>query len=322
MSDKKNTLEWGKQYLQSKGYSIKETQVVIETPWSLVIRYVTQKGDFYLKKTPPDLFIEPEVIKVIQNNLSDSATPTILAQDESSHCYIMKSCGDQSLRSLFNGKLDAKLLITGLQHYFKILRSFENNQATLEKIGVPDWRLNRLPHLYVELLEKKTLLLNEGVTHTEIDKLKKLTSKIELICEFLNQQKVRETLVNADFNESNMIMTDSNEKIAFIDWGESVIAHPFFTITSHLRSLARRYQLEISSPLLEGIRKNCLECWLDRADLQALEIIYEQILRLSPLFSVLAIERLQLATQNKSKEKQNWFIAGFLRMLLESESND
>lgn len=321
MSEKESIIEWGAGYLNAKGYVLIDSPViVIETPWSLVIRYHSTKGIFYLKKTPPELFIEPAVIKAIQNNLSDSATPTILEQDASKYCYIMSSCGDASLRTLFNGKIDAKVLVTGLKHYFKILRSFERDPNVLEKIGVPDWRLNRLPQLYNELIENEALLLNEGMTYAEIDSLKRKAPIIKRTCDSLSQYTISETLVNSDFNENNMILTQSTQQIAFIDWGESVIAHPFFTITSHLRSLARRYQLEINAPFLEGIREACLSCWSDRAQLQELESIYQQVLLLSPLFSALAIKRLQEATQNKSKEMQNWFIAGFLRTIVANDS--
>jgi thiamine kinase-like enzyme len=285
-----------------------------------VIRFLTSTGCFYLKQTPADLFIEPAVIQAIQKNIQDSPTPTMLSKNHELNCFLMKSCGDHSLRTKFNGTIDTELLIKGLHSYINILRSFEQNQSTLQAIGVPDWRLNRLPQLYIELLEKKDVLQDEGLTDDELDKLMRLVPTIKSICEFLMMQKVKETLVNGDFNENNLIMNEETQQLSIIDWGESVISHPFFSIASHLRATARRYELELNGQLLENIKQNCLSCWSDVANINELEIIYQNILRLLPVFSSLGIYRLQVATNNTSKKMQRWFIAGSLRTLLKNES--
>ncbi len=320
MNNQTQIIEWGSDCLVSKGHQLEcAPEIVIETPWSTVIRFVSSKDCFYLKQTPPDLFIEPEIIKAIQKNMPDPLIPTILLTNHELHCFLMKSCGDYSLRTLFNGAIDADLLTQGLRSYIHILRSFEKNLDTLEKMGVPDWRLKHIPQLYVELLEKKALLIDEGLTPDELDKLMRLVPIIKSICEFLSEQKIKETLVNGDFNENNLIINEKNQQISIIDWGESVITHPFFSIASHLQSIARRYKLELNGPILKKIKQQCLSCWLDVANMNELDIIYHNLLRLHPIFCSLAIYRLQAATLNKSKERQNWFIAGFLQTLLKSE---
>lgn len=323
MSGKTQIIKWGTEYLASQGYKLKyPPETVIETPWSTVIRFSTSKSCFYLKQTPTDLFIEPEIIKAIQNNMADSHTPIILFQNHEFNSFLMHSCGDHSLRTKFNGSIDPNLLIKGLHSYIKILRSFEQNFEALQTIGVPDWRINYLPDFYTALMEKNDMLQDEGLTHDEINQLIRLIPKIKSICELLSEQKIKETLVNSDFNENNLIINEETQQIFIIDWGESVITHPFFSIASHLRSCARRYKLELNGPLLENIKQKCLSCWSDVADIKELDSIYDNILRLLPIFSSLAIYRLQTATRNKSKEKQNWFIAGFLKTLLKNESVD
>lgn len=313
---KNKIIEWGSSCLISQGYKVDASEIVVETPWSTVIRFSTSKGCFYLKQTPANLFIESKIIEAIQKNIPDSPTPIIIFKNAELNCFLMKNCGDESLRTLFNGVIDEELLIKGLDSYFHILRSFEENRVVLEKIGVPDWRLNHIPQLYVELLEKKTFLIDEGLIHDEIDQLMRLVPTIKSICIFLSEQKVKETLVNGDFNENNLIINKKTQQISLVDWGESVITHPFLSIASHLQSLARRYQLELNGLLLEKIKQQCLSNWLDVAHINELEIIYQNILKLHPIFASLAIYRLQMATHNKSKERQNWFIAGSLKTLL------
>lgn len=320
MSDKAKIIKWASDCLVSKGLKIEHPpEIVIETPWSTVIRFSTSNGCFYLKQTPVDLFIEPKIIKAIQKNISGSRTPTILLKNNELNCFIMKSCGDYSLRTLFNGTISADLLIKGLRSYIRILRSFDENLDAFDEMSLPDWRLHQIPQLYVELLEKKTLLIDEGITQSELDKLMELVNTIKSICKFLSEQKVTNTLVNCDFNENNMIVNEKTQQIFIVDWGECVITHPFFSIASHLQSIARRYKLELNGPFLEKIKQQCLYGWLDVANMNELEIIYQNILRLHPIFCSLALYRLQAATGNKSKEMQNWFIAQFLRTLISNE---
>lgn len=318
MDNQAKLIEWGSKYLLSKECSIEHPpEIVIETPWSIVVRFVTVNGNFYLKQTPADLFIETKVIQAIQKNMPQSGTPKIVSENPELHCFLMKSCGDYSLRTKFNGTLDADLLIEGITSYIKILRRFEKNLDGIIAIDVPDWRLNRIPHLYVELLHNKEMLLEEGLTHDEIEQLMSLVPNIELVCQSLEDTTIKETLVNGDFNENNVIINDKTQQLAIVDWGECIIAHPFFSIASHLQSLARRYKLDLHKGILETIRHQCLSCWLDVANLNELEIIYQKLLKLHPIFCALAIYRLQAATHNKSKAMQNWFIAGFLKRLLQ-----
>lgn len=320
MNNQTELIAWGIQSLFSIGYKIEHPpEIIVNTPWSTVIRFFAAKACFYLKQTPPDLFIETEVIKTIQKNVPNSITPTILFEDPNLNCFLMNSCGDYSLRTKFNGLVEPELLVKGLNSYIKILRAFEQNLDALQVIGIPDWRFNHLPQLYAKLLEQETLLIAEGLTHDELDQLLRLIPTIKSLCEFLSEKKVKETLINCDFNENNLIMNEKIQQISIVDWGESVITHPFFSIVSHLHSIARRYKLALNGPFLEKIKQQCLSCWLDVANMNELDIIYQNILRLHPIFCSLAIYRLQVATHNKSKEMQNWFIAGSLKTLLKNE---
>ncbi len=310
-------ITWGSKELVSKGYTLRQPpETIVETPWSTVVCFTASNESFYLKQTPADLFIETQIIRAIQQNYPQSLTPRILAENSDYHCYLMKSCGDYSLRTKFNGVINKELLIQGLDSYIKVMRSFEDNYEPLKMIGVPDWRIHRFPELLSELLAQESFLQDEGLSADEIEQLRQQIPQIELSCEYLAKAKVKQSLVNGDFNENNLIFNESTGQIAIIDWGESVITHPFLSIAGHLRNNARRYQLDVEGSLLNEIKHKCISCWLDVATLDELEEIYELSLKLLPIFSVLAIYRLQSATKNKSKEKQNWFIGGFLKSLL------
>lgn len=292
------------------------SDIIVQTPWSVVIQLSIGNDCYYLKQTPPDLFIEPDVVNAIQQNMPYSPTPTIISRNKDLTCFIMYSCGDHSLRTRFNGTLDPDMLNMGLESYIKIQRTLESKHDALKAVGVPDWSTNKIPSLFGELLEKRDMLIAEGLTPNEVNHLMALKPKIKAICELLASCKIRETLVNCDFNENNMIVDENTQKISIVDWGECVISHPFFSIAAHLASLARRYKIKLSSEPLESIRVKWLNYWSDVANINELNEIYQNIVKILPIFSALGIYRLQAATQNKSKEMQNWFIKGQLQDLL------
>lgn len=252
----------------------------------------------------------------------DAPVPKVFFKNKKLNCFIMNSCGDYSFRTKFKGSLDVALLISGLQSYIKIQRSLEQNINDFLEHDIPDWRINNMPDLYVDLLAKKNMLIEDGLVLNEIDQLMKLVPTVKSICEVLSKCKINDTLVNCDFNENNMIIARNTQQISIIDWGESVISHPFFSLASHLQSIARRYQLELNGQVLESIKQKYLSYWLDVANADELDAIYKNILRLLPIYSSLGIYRLQTATNNKSKAGgQSWFIKDCLETLLRNEIN-
>ena len=313
---KADLISWAQESIKSP---IESIDLIVETPWSTVLRLTVGGKVLYAKQTPPDLFIETKIIKAIQDIVENSKTPLILHLNSEINCYLMESCGDYSLRTKFNGVLEPELLFRGIKSYVSIQRGLESHLGALEKIGVPDWRIARLPELYTDLINNENLLKEEGLTLDEIKRLKKLSTKINSICEFLSKQPIKETLVNFDFNDNNLILNEKTQEISVVDLGESAISHPFLNIAAHLASLLRRYKLDITSPKLQFVKEKWLDCWTDVANKEHLDEIYKNISKILPITGVLALLRLQKATNNKSKQMQTCFIPDSLRKLLEAE---
>ena len=296
-----------------------KSSVVVHTPWSVVIKAEMGQDCYYLKKTPSELFIEHQVIDLIKQVIPNAPIATVIFVNHELNSFIMNSCGHYSLHTKFNGSLDGKWLIKGITSYIKIQRALEPHIDDFMAIGVPDWRIARIPELYIELLENKEVLIEEGLSHHDMAQLMGLVPKIRSICEFLSKYPIKETLVNCDFNENNMILNESTGQISIIDWGEVVISHPLFSLASHLHNTTIRYKLESKGQLIESMKQRCLSSWFDVADKQELDDIYHNIQRILPIFVALSIYRLQVATNNKSKEMQRWFINGILQKLLLSK---
>lgn len=317
MSIKGNDLiQWAKTVLADDELKY---DCVVETPWSVVFKIKTNRQCLYLKKTPTALFIEASIFNFIEQACPDTNIPKVLFENKDLDCFIMSHCGEQSLRTQFAGTIDVPLLMQGLQSYSFIQRSLANKKPQLLALGLPDWGAQRIPQLYQNLISQQSFLQDEGLTPKEIEQLKHLQSTIQSLADELSGSLVRETLVNADFNENNLILDKQTQTVSVIDLGESVVSHPFFSIAAHINNMARRYKLNINSETLKSIQQKWLDHWSDVDNSQNLQRTMLLVQKLLPIYLSLGIYRLQEATHQQSKRLQNWFIKDCLRMLLQSE---
>lgn len=154
MQNHQAILTWATDYLKAKTHFLQQTtEIVVDTPWSTVIRLSTSKEIFYLKQSPPALFLEPKIIQLLAEKL-DPSVPVVIASNHELHCFLMKDAG-LSLRGYLKTEFRSDLLSQAVQQYTTIQRSAEShiNSFFLE-LGVPDWRLNKLPPFYQQIINQ------------------------------------------------------------------------------------------------------------------------------------------------------------------------
>jgi hypothetical protein len=67
-------------------------EVILQTPWSHVYRFDTDRGYCYLKQVPPGLSLEPQVIYLLRGSCGASV-PLLIADHPQSHCFLMQDAG-------------------------------------------------------------------------------------------------------------------------------------------------------------------------------------------------------------------------------------
>lgn len=234
MSDKyTHIIKWATECLISKGYSIQHpTEIVLETPWSTVLRFLTPKGDVYLKQPAPTLFLEANITQLLADRFNASV-PIVIATNNDLHCFLMKDAG-QNLRQYLKTEFQPLLLCQAIKEYTTIQRSTENNIEEFLDLGVPDWRLNKLPKLFDQIIQETEFLKENDITDNELTLLRNLSPKFLEQCESLSQYQIPDTLVQPDFNTNNILFNPNTKKITCIDLGEIAIAHPFFSLHNFL----------------------------------------------------------------------------------------
>ncbi len=206
----------------------------------------------------------------------------------------MKECGDVSLRTLFNGRLNVAILIQGLEVYKKMQRATARYVDDFIQLGVPDWRLKQFPKLYNSLVSNDDHLKSHGLEAAQIKKLQDLSGSLQALCHELSCYAIPDCLNHSDFHENNMLFSNSTKEVAIIDLGETAIDHPFFALYASLTNASFRYQLKPESRNYQLIYDTCFHGWLQSP--QDLQKVMTLIPKLFPIYLVFAHMRLVNAT--------------------------
>lgn len=319
MNQSNQTLQWAAQYLTAyKKSSILNHQEIVQTSYSIVHRIETTEVVVYLKQVPENLFVEPKTLAFLHEQGCKNI-PELLAENSDLHCFLMTSCGDDSLRCLFKGKVDLKKLKLGILNYTNIQRLLENKTRDLLLLGVPDWRLDKFASLYYKLIQQENLLVNDGLTKKEVDRLRQHYPTCIKLCEDLLEFKISETISHCDFHENNMLLDRKTGAINIIDWGESVIAHPFFSLNGCLWNIVYFNDINKADPMYYDLQLHCVSPWLDLYDKRKLLKAFGLADQLIGVYAALTYERLYIATEDQPKKVQQEHpgsIAGCLRSFL------
>jgi len=256
----KNIIKWAENFLQKNGYKINNPfQVVQDTPWSCVVKFSTDQGFIYLKKTPPALSIESAVIKILHEQCH-ADVPVFIADNPKMHCFLMKDAGIRLYDFFKQENFQAELFVHVIQNYTNMQIRATDKMTQFLNSGVPDWRLNQLPTLYQALISQESLLLNDGLTKIEIKKLQELHQKLSEIFDLLSQYNIPETFGHGDFHDKNILVNPDTHKTTLIDLGEVVITHPFFSLHNCLHMAKENFA--ISGDQYRQLQEACFKNWL------------------------------------------------------------
>jgi aminoglycoside/choline kinase family phosphotransferase len=239
----KETIEWAYNTLLSLGFTLKSNvpEKVQDTPWSCVMRFITDQGIIYLKQTPEQLALEAPITQVLYTQFQ-APVPEVIAHHTELHCFLMKDAG-RPLREILRKKFDVNLFSHAMEQFSLLQMAVADRIDAFFDMGVPDWRLDKLPNLYMQLLSQKEILLADGLSEVDIDELEAQQSKVSSLCKQLSDYAIQETLVQCDFHDNNILIEEQSQNITFIDLGEIVISHPFFSLVGCLRQVITHHTL-------------------------------------------------------------------------------
>lgn len=289
MNSQTPIIEWAITCLVSLDYSIEqEPEYVLSTPWSSVYRFPTSKGDIYLKQTPPPIFLssEPKIIRLLSEQFHANV-PVVIAINDDHHCFLMKDAG-KPLRQTLKSEFKPELLCQAIKQYAAIQRSTENHIETFLNMGIPDWRLDKLPILYDQMIEQTDFLKAEGLTDQELHALQSLSPQFSTQCELLSRHEIPSTLGFHDFHDNNVLIDTNTQKMTFVDWSETAIIHPFFSLYTCLQQSITHHGIQEGDQIYQKLQDACLENWLGIKTKDQLTQIFALAKQIVPIYGALA----------------------------------
>ena len=292
---KNEIIQWGCQYLSSHGYTLKNNlpEDVQNTPWSYVIRFATSDGYIYLKHTPTLLALEATIIQILRDQFHASVAE-IIAHNAELNCFLTKDAGNP-LRAILKKQFNTALILKAIDQFTSLQLAVTDHINVFLDIGVPDWRLDKLPDLYKELLSKKDILIADGLSEMEINELEKLSPKVFNLCKKIAGYSIKQTIVQPDFNDNNTLIDHTHRHITIIDLGEIVISHPFFSLLNFLHQIKKQHLLEKEDSRYLMIKDACLNNYIGFESGENLLNLLELIRPLWFLYGALAGYRLMVA---------------------------
>lgn len=291
MKNHRKSVGWATQYLISVDNALlKAPEMVVETPWSTVIRFSTSQGYFYLKQTPASIAIESKIILFLANNVH-LKVPEIIAVNDALHCFIMKDSGE-ALRQYLKRDMQPDLLCRALTQYTSLQRALEADVNSLLALGLPDWRLTNIPHLFSQLIQQKDFLQADGMTGEELEQLEKISPKLTDQCKFLAQYQIPETFVQSDFHSNNILFDSNKQKLTLIDLGETVITHPFFSLHTFIHQAIIHHKIKVGDPTYHELQNACFKNWRELLSKSHLLAAFNVAKELWPIYNALGAYRL------------------------------
>ncbi len=263
-------------------------------PWATVLRVPTQAGDVYLKAVAPDLIHEIRLTRLL-NALSPEHTLPLLGSD-AEHGWMLMPDGGARLREVVRAGKDLRNWEAALESYAAMQLSLAAHVPALLSTGMPDRRLAALPGAFAMLLEDMSLLRadeTDGLSSDECARLRAAEPRIAALCGELAAFGIPESLHHGDLHDGNIFLTDGRAR--FFDWGDSSIAHPFFSMRTALVSLEILLDwpddTPASGPDFDRLRNAYLRPWQKIAPHAVLSNALEASTPLAPLCSALSWQR-------------------------------
>ena len=233
------------------------------------MRVKTDMGVCFFKACSPALSYEPALTAYLARIRPD-ISPDLLAIDLSRGWLLMHDSG-VPLREFIRAEKsltrwrDILVLFSGLQ------QEMSAHSAEILTLGIFDRRLARLPGLFADLVSnREAMLIGQpgGLTLDEYTLLQSSVAGFEMMCAELAAFPIPATLHHDDFHDGNLFLQDG--RVIFTDWGESALAHPFFSLVVMLRGASNSLCLAADAPELDQMREWYLSGWTDTLPIEEL----------------------------------------------------
>ena len=236
---------WIREHVEPAG----PIEVAHERPWSRVLRVPLAGGAAWFKECGAVQAFEPRLSAGLSARWPGRVAE-VLASDEERAWLLLADAGTP-LRARGN---PPEAWLEVLPRYAELQRGETAHAGDHLAHGVPDLRLAALPGRYEELARAGLPL--------EADEVRRLAAHAQRFaeqCAELASRGVPETIQHDDLHHANVY--EDGAAIRVLDWGDSSVSHPFFSLVVTFRFLEEQNGLDPGDPWFARLRDAYLEPW-------------------------------------------------------------
>jgi hypothetical protein len=237
--------EWIREHVEPVG-AIETTH---DRPWAAVMRVPVAGAVIWFKACARVQAFEPRLTADLFSRWPDRVTE-VLAVDEARGWLLL---GDAGIAIGKRGN-PPEAWLEALPRYAELQKG--ETACAREHVGhgVPDLRMAALPAGYERLLASELPIASD-----EINRLRHFAPRFTKLCGVLADLGIQESVQHDDLHMGNLYMDGG--KVRFVDWGDSSIAHPFFSLVVTFRFLEEFNHLSPDDPWFSRLRDAYLEPW-------------------------------------------------------------
>jgi len=237
--------DWIRQHVEMAG----PIETTHDRPWSTVMRVPVVGGVVWFKACAPVQAFEPRLTADLYSRWPGRVTD-VLAIDEARRWMLL---GDAGIAVGKSGN-PPEAWLTALPLYAELQKGEMAYADEHLGRGVPDLRMAALPAGYRRLLASELPIAKD-----DLDRLQVYAPRFDELCSVLAGMGIRESVQHDDLHMSNLYSDGGTFRI--VDWGDSSIAHPFFSLAVTFRFLEELSHLAPDDPWFSRLRDAYLEPW-------------------------------------------------------------
>jgi hypothetical protein len=242
--------EWIREHVEPVG-AIETTH---DRPWATVMRVPVAGGATWFKACAPVQAFEPRLTAELFTRWQDRVTE-VLAVDEARNWLLL---GDAGIAVGEQGN-PPEAWMEALPLYAELQKGESAHALEHLAHGVPDQRMAALPAGYERLLASVL-----PIGRHEVNRLRDYAPRFTELCTELAELGVQESVQHDDLHMKNLYSCGGKPRI--VDWGDSSIAHPFFSLVVTFRFLEEVNHLAPNDPWFHRLRDAYLEPWGSRLE--------------------------------------------------------
>jgi hypothetical protein len=220
-----------------------------ERPWSTVLRVPLAGRSAWFKACGPRQGFEPRLSAELFHRWPDRVAE-VIAYDEPRRWLLVADAG-VPIGELGN---PPEAWVDVLPLYAEIQRGETAYANEHIAHGVPSLTLPTLPTRYGELVDRELPLQSD-----ELAELRAFSSCFEQLCGELAAVELPPTVQHDDLHMGSVCRLDKRFRV--LDWGDSSVSHPFFSLVVTFRFLEERTGLQPHDRRFARLRDAYLEPW-------------------------------------------------------------